>query len=210
MRPLGLLFFTLSLSFLPAEVPQAVMSKNAREFLSYHCYDCHDEATKKGRVNLESLDYNLGSTIHDAERWQEILDTVSSGEMPPKDKSQPTDKEKAKFLTELSYKMVQARKIHAEDGGKVVMRRLNQREYANTMEALTGVRLDVDHLPNDQIENGFDTMGASLFMSSGQFEQYYKMATDSLRLATQKRAMVKPQIIRYEPEEGPYLSLIHI
>lgn len=46
------------------------------------------------------------------------------------------------------------------------MRRLNQREYRNTIEQLTGAKVDVGSLPTDGGSGTFDTVGASQFISS--------------------------------------------
>ena len=176
------------------------MSKRADRFFDKYCYDCHDETLKKGRVDLENLDFNMGADLTTAEVWQEVLDVVNSGEMPPEDELQPSDQEKADFLQELSYKMVRARKVHAEDGGKITMRRLNRREYRNTMEYVIGVRPDVSALPSDEVEGSFDTQGASLFMSSGQFENYLKAAEDALKRGMKARGPL-PKVVRREEAE---------
>ena len=54
------------------------------------------------------------------------------------DKKQPKAEEKADFLDDLSNTLVTARKI-CDSGGKITMRRLNRREYVNTMQDLLGV-----------------------------------------------------------------------
>jgi len=184
------------------EPPRAVMSEEAENFIIDYCFDCHDSSLKKGRVDLEELNLDLGKDLHTAAMWQEILDVVNSGEMPPKKKLQPEDMEKASFLEELSNKMVDARKIHAEDGGRVTLRRLNRREYANTLEALTGVRVPVDNLPSDANESGFDTSGSSLFMSSGQFEQYLEIGLKALKLGSSSTKPVAAKVIHIEAEKA--------
>ena len=49
---------------------------------------------------------------------------------------------------------------------------LNRREYRNTIEQLTGVKVDVGTLPADGGSGTFDTVGSSQFISSDHFEQY--------------------------------------
>lgn len=80
------------------------------------------------------------------------------------------------------------------------MRRLNRREYANTIEALLGVRPDVTTLPDDQATSGFDTSGASLFFSSDQLEQYLATARASLEMALLPRTPPESKTVRIEPE----------
>ena len=44
---------------------------------------------------------------------------MNSGEMPPEDKKQPKNDEKAEFLDELSLTMVKAREVLSDSGGKI-------------------------------------------------------------------------------------------
>lgn len=69
---------------------------------------------------------------------------MNSGEMPPKDKKQLSTVEKTEFLADLSNKMVAAWNIHSDSGKNIIMRRLNRREYANTIRDLVGVEVSVD------------------------------------------------------------------
>ena len=68
--------------------------------------------------------------------WQKVLGALNSGEMPPEDSQQPGNKEKANFLDDLSRTMVTARKVLSDSGGKITMRRLNKRDYQNSIESL--------------------------------------------------------------------------
>ena len=107
--------------------------------------------------------------------------------MPPEDSEQPGNTEKADFLDDLARTMVTARQALSDSGGKITMRRLNRREYRNTIEQLTGVKVDVGSLPADGGSGTFDTVGASQFISSDQFEQYLKLGRQRL-LAHQEEA----------------------
>jgi hypothetical protein len=105
---------------------------------------------------------------------------MNSGEMPPKDETQVSNKEKTVFLDDLSNQLVVAREILSDTGGVITMRRLNRREYENTVYDLLGVRLDAEDLPDDANSGGFDTAGGALFFSSDQFEQYLALANEAL------------------------------
>ena len=63
---------------------------------------------------------------------------LKSGEMPSKDSEQPYNEEKADFLDDLSRTMVTARKVLSDSGGRITMRRLNKRDYQNSIENLRG------------------------------------------------------------------------
>ncbi|MEM7396446.1 MAG: DUF1587 domain-containing protein, partial [Verrucomicrobiota bacterium] len=169
-----------------------------------YCLDCHDSDTEKGQVNLELLNVNLAHDIRTAELWQKVLNAMNAGEMPPENKKQVSPAEKTEFLSDLSELMVTARKLLSDSGGEIVLRRLNRREYANTLEDLLGVRPDTSLLPDDQANAEFDTMGASLFFSSDQLEQYIKTAKNTLELTLRAKPPKKSEIVRIEPEEHWY------
>ncbi|MDA7922623.1 DUF1592 domain-containing protein [Verrucomicrobiales bacterium] len=166
-----------------------------------YCLECHDSLTEKGEVNLEDLSFSLIENIQTAETWNKVLNSINSGEMPPEDEPQISAGEKTEFLRDLSEKMVIARSVLSDSGGEIEMRRLNRREYANTLEDLLGVRPDVSFLPDDQASSEFDTMGASLFFSSDQLEQYLKTARNSLELALNAKAPKESTTVHIEPED---------
>lgn len=175
-------------------------AKHAKIFRQ-HCFTCHDAETKEGNVDLENLSFTITDNLETAERWAKVLNAINSGEMPPQDNEAIPDVDKAGFLRDLSEQMFAARKILSDAGGVITLRRLNRREYANTIEQLLGVRPDVSNLPDDQASAGFDTQSASLFMSSDQIEQYLAAARQALQLATQPRRQTKTKTVRIEPEE---------
>jgi len=170
--------------------------------LDSYCLDCHDADTQKGKVNLEALSFHI-TTIKQAELWQKVLNALNAGEMPPEKKPQPKNAEKADFLDDLAQTMVLARKKLSDSGGKITMRRLNRREYYNTIESLTGVNLDVSSLPSDGGTGTFDTVGASQFISSDQFEQYLKLGRIAIDEVSERRKLPssKPFTFRVEPEK---------
>jgi hypothetical protein len=192
-----LLMIPLPVAVVAAEaLPEAVMPGKHREVLGYYCLDCHDRASRKGEVNLEELSFDL-RTFESAEMWQKVLDVMNSGEMPPEDEEQLTAAEKASFLEDLS---VTARKILSDAGGVITIRRLNRREYVNTIRELLGVEVDATDLPDDANPGGFDTAGGSLFFSSDQFEQYVKIGRRALDEAIVAGPKPKVQKVRREAE----------
>ena len=158
-------------SLADAALPEARLPDKHLTFLESHCFDCHDTATQEGMVDLEKLPFRI-TTIEQAELWQKVLNALNACEMPPEDELQPANTVKADFLDDLARTMVAARQALSDSGGKITMRRLNRREYRNTIQHLLGVIVDVESLPDDGGSGTFDTTGASLFLSSDQFEKY--------------------------------------
>ena len=141
-------------------------------FLEDYCYDCHDSASKKGGLDLEELSEGMDDPAIFAE-WLKVHDRVVKGEMPPKKKDQPSAEELQEFLASLGEPLTLA---HAKSKG-TVMRRLNRREYQNTINDLFGTRLELaDKLPEDALAHGFDNVGHALGMSSVQLERYLESA----------------------------------
>lgn len=173
--------------------------KHVAVFKKY-CFDCHDSSTQEGKLNLEEISFEVSKDIETAEHWDNILAALNSKEMPPEDAEQIPDNQKAAFLEDLSQQMVHARNVLGDSGGEITMRRLNRREYQNTLETLLGFRPDVSTLPADDDTGGFDTSGGSLFFSSDQFEQYRETATLALEYVLSSRARPEPRTVRLEGE----------
>ena len=126
--------------------------------------------------------------LESAERWQKVLNQMNSGDMPPEDEKQPDRAAKANFLDDLANVMVAARRDLGDQHGVITMRRLNRREYRNTLRELLGVEINVSELPSDTGTGGFDTVGSNLFMSGNQFEQYQSLGREALDEAFERQA----------------------
>lgn len=162
-----------------AEPPQIRLEEGQRAFLKEHCIECHNADKQKGKLRLDDISLAL-DTVERADRWQKILNQINSGEMPPEEARQPEPGAKTNFLEALSQSLVAARRTLGDSGGRSVVRRLNRREYKNTIRDLLGVEIDVRDLPADGGAGTFDTVGASLFMSSDQVEQYLALGRRAL------------------------------
>jgi len=180
---------------------RARMEAGHKEFLATHCIRCHDANDANGGVRLDDLPLEMVD-VGTAERWHKVLGVLNSGEMPPDEEPQPTADAKEKFLEALSKQMVIARKALADTGGVITMRRLNRREYVNTIRDLLAVDIDPGDLPADDNGGAFDTIGSGLFFSSDQFEQYLKLARTALDAALVTAARPEKQTVRIEVEEA--------
>ncbi len=177
LRRLTLLPFLASLAL--GATPEARIDEKHRAFLKEYCVECHNADKQKGKLRLDDIPFTL-DTVQWADRWQKILNQVNSGEMPPEEAKQPDKTAKADFLEMLSDTLVTARKTIGDSRGLITMRRLNRREYKNTLRDLLGVDLPVNELPADGGAGAFDTVGSSLFMSSDQFERYLALGRQAI------------------------------
>ncbi len=179
-----------------------VMHERHRALLHENCESCHGAEKQKGKFRVDDLSLAV-TDVQTAERWQKILDALNSGEMPPEKEKQPGKREKADFLDDLSQVMVAARRSLSDQHGLITLRRLNQREYKNTLRVLLGADVDVSELPSDIDAARFDTVGTGLFMSGNQVEQYESIAMKALEEAFALRAAAGVQKkLRTEVEEG--------
>jgi len=197
----------VGLSLASAEMPEVAMPEVAmpgehRVMLEMHCYACHSGDKQEGQVRLDDLAFAI-TDIETAERWQKVLNVMNSGEMPPEDEKQPPNEMKTDFLDQLSNVMVAARRSLNDQQGVITMRRLNRREYKNTLKELLGVEMNVAELPSDTGTGGFDTGGSNLFMSANQFEQYQSLGLQALDEAfTRYLATAEQRKLHIETEES--------
>jgi hypothetical protein len=195
------LILALPLACAAAAEPRVAMEKRHQGLLQTHCVKCHNTEKAEGKFRVDDLPFEI-ATVESAERWQKVLNAMNSNAMPPEDEKQPESKAKADFLEDLANVIVAARRTLFDQKGVKTMRRLNRREYRNTLRELLGVEIDVNELPSDTGTGGFDTMATNLFMSSDQFEQYLALGREALDEAFERQAhasMVKKQ--RFEAED---------
>ena len=175
--------------------------KPTAEFLEAHCFDCHGEGAAKGGLDLEKLGHDLSDPAVFA-KWERLFDRVSSGEMPPaKVTNRPEAMELKAFRAALGPRLVQA---HAVAKG-TVLRRLNRREYENTMNDLFGTALELEKLlPEDGRSGEFDNVGETLGISMQHMGMYIRTAGMVLEEAIANTTEVpKPQkrVARYTDDK---------
>jgi hypothetical protein len=179
---------------------------NAREklepFLQDYCIDCHGSRTQKGQVRFDDIKWEIND-LDTAQRWQDVLDQLNGGDMPPEDETQPLSEELSATLDVLTGAVLEAQKRLTDHGGEIKMRRLNRREYSATIEHLFGFPVALVDIPEDGEIASFDTVGAEQFFNSSHFERYLdlgrKIATESFRYNYSPRREVTT--VRTEPEE---------
>ena len=185
-----------------AEAPRVAMPEKHRALLKEHCVSCHGAEKQKGKFRVDNLSFSLAD-IETSEKWQKVLNQMNSGEMPPEDERQPSNAAKTDFLDDLSNVMVAARKALADRNGAITIRRLNRREYGNSLRELLGVEINATELPADTGTGTFDTMGANLFMSGNQLDQYLALGREALDEAFEwQESMGLERKVRAEAEEA--------
>ena len=158
-----------------AEPLETAFRKDFEPVLATYCYDCHADGVEKGDFSLDDYD-SLSAHLQNREVWLRVWDNLRSHLMPPADKDQPTDEERAK-LTGWIEKNIFKLDPQNPDPGRVTVRRLNREEYRHTIRDLLGVDFEAaDMLPPDDTGYGFDTIGDVLTISPMLMEKYLEAA----------------------------------
>ena len=141
-----------------------------------HCQKCHSGTKPKGDFKIENLTPDF-SDRKNREQWLTVLEQLKTGEMPPKDKPRPPAKEVQAAVNWISGRAGAAELARRATEGRVVLRRLNRAEYANTVRDLLGVEVDLtDLLPPDTSVSGFDNSAEALHTSSYLMRSYLDAA----------------------------------
>ena len=195
--------FSILLLLLGAWIPAGFAAvpdfeREVRPFLKQHCYSCHDAKKAKAGFRIDQLgtDFLSGKT---ADHWHEVINQINSGEMPPKDEPRPDAQAAFAVVEWVGAKLKEAEKLARMSGGRILMRRLNRQEYANTVGDL--FRLDPHfveklkrELPADGKAEGFDRIGSALFFDQTQMLGYLDWAGQIAREAVQT---APPQAAKY-------------
>lgn len=143
-------------------------------FLTTYCVRCHGPEKQKGSQRFDTLSRTISDAAV-AQSWQDVLDTLNLSEMPPPDEKQPGKQELTDVLETLTANLTVARRRLVDSGGAIVVRRLNRREYQQTIRDLFGVAVDSGFLPEDEKIDGFDTLGQAQEFSSLHLERYLEL-----------------------------------
>lgn len=193
MRPFAFTFFLAWL--VPSHLPMAQGAEmDALNYIRNHCIRCHGADKQKADRRFDALSTEL-SDHQTAEQWQEILDAVNLGDMPPEDEPQPTSDETKRFVATVTSQIEKARENLAS-GGQDRFRRLNRSEYRNTIRDLLGVNMEsfdpTASFPADDRVDGFENIGERLVLSDYLMQCYLEAASRSIDKAIQSREVVAP------------------
>ncbi len=176
LRPALVWSALLTAGALPAaETP----AQPIEQFLNRYCLECHDAKVHKGDRSFERFKLPLGNLPAVIEA-RDIIDQLTLREMPPKKADQPSDEERLAAIRALRAATAAAEASLQSTGSRTVLRRLSNREYENTLEALFGRRVDTLGLtadfPKEKTARHLDTIGQSLVTSGFLVDQYFLSA----------------------------------
>jgi len=174
-------FFAFTALVLPCVVfsaPEASeeFSQTIRPVLVQNCSACHSPA--KARNAAPFLKAATVADI-DANRalWRNVAAQLRNRTMPPV-ASKLTEEERSRIPAWIENRLRQSACSAGEYAGAAIARRLNRREYHNTIRDLLGIDFEVlGILPADGTGGaGFDTNGETLFVPPVLMERYLEAA----------------------------------
>lgn len=151
-------------------------------FLTRYCWECHSNQQARGELSLQSL--RLDDMERDIQVWDEIVQRLESSNMPPDTALyQPTSAECREMVDALRTQ-IDATRATLEERQPFVLRRLNRREYSNSLRDLLGIEWDPSpELPMDDALYGFDNVAEGLQLSTLLAESYIEIAKGALERA---------------------------
>jgi mono/diheme cytochrome c family protein len=179
------------------------LEKIARPFFEQHCTKCHGEKKKKGDLRVDNLVINFDNPKIMG-TWEEIMNRVNSGDMPPEDNARPKPDDIAKLSEWITAQLLEAETSHQATADRVTFHKLSREEYANTIKDLLGVTYDVTDptgLPEDPDWHGFQRIGSVLTLSPAHVEKYLAAAETVLGEALSLGKQPNKEVIRWNPIE---------
>jgi hypothetical protein len=184
-RQCGFLLFALALALRassPLAAADAQFNEQIKPFLTAYCVSCHGEQKQKGDRRFDQLtgDITDDSSLVDL---QDIIDQLNLAEMPPKNAKQPPDNERQAVVALLTGRINKYHDERKSSGSNTTLRRLNSREYKNTIRDLFHFNISMfdptTGFPTDGTTDHLDNIGQTL-VTSGHLLQRYLDAADSV------------------------------
>ncbi len=177
------------------------------EFLKTYCINCHGAEKQKGDRRFDALTAEI-KTPDDALLWQEILDQINQGDMPPEDEKQPQKPELLAAVDAITQSIADATQRFKGTGAHTVLRRLNSFEYRNTIGDLLGLNVagwdPSADFPPEVRADGFDNNSASQVTSGILLDHYFIAAEEAIKRATAFGA--KPEVKTYTQKSPFYFE----
>lgn len=157
---------------------QSSFEKDLQPYLKTHCIRCHGSEKQEGDFRIDRLSPEVG--MKDASLWGEVIERISSGQMPPKNvKARPSADESARVVQWLSARIKEGEASRMAKRARVSYHRLTREEYVNSVRDLIGVEYDAADpggLLEDPEWNGFERLGSVLTLSPTHIEKYMAAA----------------------------------
>ncbi len=162
-----------------AVAPAPALDEN--DLIVEYCVRCHSDARLRGNLSLEAFDAAAPETS--GEVAEKMIVKLRAGMMPPPGVSRPAGDSLDALVETLERRMDAAARRTPNPGGRT-FQRLNQAEYAASVEDLLGLRIrGSDYLPPDTKSANFDNIADVQMLSPTLLDAYLNAAAEISRLA---------------------------
>lgn len=176
------------------------------------CVRCHGPERAKGGLRLDRLRWD--PTDEDAlAHWQDVLDRLEAGEMPPEDEPRP-DLAAVQALSTA----IRARFIALQEGPSPprLLRRLTRAQVRNSLRDLFAIdvsqRDPTEAFPVDGVREGFSVLAEGQVMSDFLLREVLRAARSALDLASFEGPRPEPvayEMFAAEPERPDSFEVLH-
>ena len=151
-------------------------------FLDQYCVQCHGPEKQKGERRFDTLELPISDSATLIE-LQDILDILNLGEMPPEEQEVRPEVDELLDMVEGLTLAVEAHNEFLESTDRrTVLRRLNSREYLNTVRDLFKINTlmfdPTRSFPPDDAVDHIDTLGSHLVTSGYLWDRYFEAADE--------------------------------
>jgi mono/diheme cytochrome c family protein len=183
--------------------PQAADGQAQLATIKQYCVTCHNDRTKTGGVSFEGL--TAESVGQHGDVFEKAVRKLRGRVMPPPGSRQPEGAAVDALVAWLERSLDRAEtKTHVTD--RVVLHRLNRKEYSNAVRDLLAVDYDASEvLPADDVAEGFDNIADALQVSPSFIEQYV-IAARAVAVKAMGRADARPGGWTFRAGSGTQLT----
>jgi hypothetical protein len=153
--------------------PTAPSAPAQWDLVQHYCTECHNVTDWAGGVAFDSM--SPDEIPADAKVWEDAITKLQGGFMPPPNAKQHPDVHAVNQIVSWLEGTLDGNA--KPTSGRVPLRRLNRREYANAVRDLLALDIDAAALlPDDHHKTGYDTDAALLQVSPSYVDQYVNAA----------------------------------
>ncbi len=168
-------------------------------FLNENCVFCHNGTRETAGLRLDFFPES-GLEPEGSGLWKKVQAKLLLGEMPPKDRPQPSPETVAAVIEWIETRANDPALVRSPVPGRVTARRLNRSEYDNTIRDLIGVDLKLaNDFPADDAGYGFDNIGDVLSLPPILMEKYLSAAERIAEEAIVTQPSATATLVKYLP-----------
>lgn len=215
----GFVALTVASIVNPAEAADSTAATTSfdealKPFLQKYCVSCHGAQKQKGERRFDRLTGKIADD-NSLVDLQDILDQLNLSEMPPEEARQPDVDERRRAIRWLTSTIEAYHQTRQEGHQATVLRRLNGREYRNSVRDLLNLNMTMfdptTTFPRDQTTEHLDTVGDTLVTSGALLQQYLIAAEEVITRAV--FPLEKPLVRKWTFQDGfhqqPEIDQVH-